>query len=229
MAEAASATSSCRLRNCNPACSSSFWAWRKPSVRWFRISSSLEISLHLANASRQSGCGCSAGTGRGHRLEKPLRRFRPRRGRDRIVARKPLAHLDPGAKGQRHFPVDVPDIGKPRPLRHPLDRRRQFVAIAKTSRLLRQPRQHERRHRTRPRLDHAVRGFGHRLPQLRPFKARDRNPRQPICLSRSSCSSHWNFDQSQFHPSSRSGGRPVSERLGVDRQRIVEARLPADC
>src|SRR4051794_17827984 len=57
MADAASATSSCRLRNLRPAWSNSFRACKKPSVRWLRISSSLEISLHLANASRHSGCG----------------------------------------------------------------------------------------------------------------------------------------------------------------------------
>src|SRR3954454_16204191 len=57
MADAASATSSCRLHSFHPAWSKSLLACKKPAVRWLRISSSLEISLHLANASRHSGCG----------------------------------------------------------------------------------------------------------------------------------------------------------------------------
>ena len=111
---------------------------------------------------------------RRHRFHKSLGGFRPRRRRHGVVARQLLAHLHPGAENQRHLPVDVPHIGQSRSLRHFLDGFRHLVAGGKPLRVLRQTSQHERGHRTRPRLGHLFGGFRDRLPKVRPARSLDR-------------------------------------------------------
>src|SRR6266576_3398241 len=63
----------------------------------------------------------SAGRCRRHRFEEPLRGLRPGRCCYGIIARKFLAHFHPCAENQRHFAIDVPNVGKSRALCHFLD------------------------------------------------------------------------------------------------------------